>query len=296
MLGTLHCSVTTLVRVLKMSLFRHQERQIHSWGILCKHIFESFHGTTHIVSQLCPVSSPTQGFVEITIKDLESLLHTEVSRLWSKGIISVSADAKATFDSDSNRLVKLGQHLKVNEIILRAVDENGARSTTKHSWKVVRLIFTQSLGLDNLRINQEYGVYSRQQNAVLPFKLVNVCLESKMYHFESLTDGIKNLEVDSQNLPSIYRRDGGTHADVYAIAVECTRIGRDGHQVQHELLMKNISDEKFTLDVGSCHIIEAIGKCRFTIRDTSTLSCANRGNVMRFFLQVNLETQRFTSE
>jgi hypothetical protein len=218
-----------------------------------------------------------------------------VSRLWSKGIISVFADAKAKFDSDSNRLVKLGQHLKVNDVILRAVDENGAPSTTKHSWKVVRLIYSQSLGLDNLRIDQEYGVYFRQENAVLPFKLVQVCLESKIYHFESLTDGIKNLEVDSRNLPSIYRQDTETHADVYAIAVECIMTGRDGYQVQQELLMKSISDEKFTLDVGNCHIIEAIGKCRSDIRDTSMLSWTNRRTVTRLLHQVNLEIQRFTS-
>ena len=186
-----------------------------------------------------------------------------MSRLWSKGIISVFADSKAQFDSDTNRLTKLGQHLKVNDIILRDIDENGAPSRKQCSWKVVRLIYSQPLGLDSLRIEQEYGVYLRQENAVLPFKLVHVCLSSKTYHFQSLSDGVGNLEVDSRNLPSIYRRDTETHADVYAVAVECTFFGKDGCRLQQELLMKSISDEKFTLDVGNCHVIEAIGKCCF---------------------------------
>ncbi|CAB9528137.1 expressed unknown protein [Seminavis robusta] len=202
---------------------------------------------------------PTQGFVEITIKDLESLLHSEVSRLWSKGIISVHADSKAKFDSDSNRLTKLGKHLKVNDIILRNVDENGVPCRREVRWKVVHLIYSQPLGLDDLRIDKEYGVYVRQENTVLPFKLVHVCLESKMYKFESLMDG-KRLEVDPRNLPSIYPKDTEMHADVYAIALECSVIGKEGFKARQELLMKTISDRKFTLDVGNTHVIEAIGK------------------------------------
>lgn len=202
---------------------------------------------------------PTQGFVEITIKDLESLLHSEVSRLWSKGLLSVCSESKAKFDSGSQRLVKLGRHLKANDVFLRMRDQNNVVSNRYQSWRVVHLIYSQPLGLDDLQIQQEYGVYVRQENAVLPFKLQSVCLASKTYSFTSLTDGVADLEVNVRNLPSIYVKDTESHADVHAVAIECTRSGKDGFAVRHELLMKDIQDENFILDMGNSHVIEAIG-------------------------------------
>ena len=204
---------------------------------------------------------PTQGFVEITIKDLESLLHTEVSRLWSKGLLSVCSESKARFDSLTHRLVKLGRHLKVNDVILRTIDVEGRDCSSRHSWKVIHLIYSQPLGLDDLQIQNEYAVYVRQENAVLPFKLRSVCLKSKTYTFESLTDGVANLHVNVRNLPSIYAKDTESHSDVHGVAVECMKPRGDGSRMRQELLMKDIKDNHFILDIGNCHVIEAIGTC-----------------------------------
>ena len=205
-------------------------------------------------------TSPTQGFVEITIKDLESLLHSEVSRLWSKGLISISADSKASFDSETNRLTKLGMYLKINDCIERQVDEDGKPSSYTCTWKVVDTVYAQPLGLDDLQIGIEYGVYVRQRGAVLPFKLIKVCLHSRAYTFESMTPGLGNLEINAKNLPSIYAKEIQNHADVHALLVECTKKGRSGAYVRQELLMRSIEGEKFILDVGNCHVVEAIGK------------------------------------
>lgn len=218
---------------------------------------------------------PTQGFVEITIKDLESLLHTEVSRLWSKGLLSVCSESKAKFDSKSQHLVKLGKHLKVKDEILRKKDQNGVTSIRHHTWKIVHLIYSQPLGLDDLQIQQDYGVYMRQENAVLPFKLLSVCLESKTYTFKSLTDGVENLEVNSRNLPSIYAKDTRNHGDVYAVVVECTKPRADGSVMREELLMQEMRNDHFILDTGNCHVIEAIGTSLFP--PTSNLS--GRSNI-----------------
>lgn len=204
--------------------------------------------------------SPTQGFVEITIKDLESLLHTEVSRLWSKGLISMSADSKASFDSETNRLTKLGMYLKVNDCIERQVDPDGKGCQRSYTWKVVDLIYSQPLGLDDLQIGIEYGVYVRQRGAVLPFKLIKVCLHSRTYTFVSLTGEVGNVEINAKNLPSIYAKDTNNHADVHALLVECSRKGRNDGHTRQELLMRAVEQEKFILDVGNCHIVEAIGK------------------------------------
>ena len=217
---------------------------------------------------------PTQGFVEITIKDLESLLHTEVSRLWSKGLLSVCSESKAKFDSVSQRLAKLGKHLKVNDVIRRANAE-GAKEGHK-SWKVVHMIYSQPLGLDDLQIQQEYRVYVRQENAVLPFKLQCVCLESKVYTFKSLTDGVADLEVHVRNLPSIYAKDTESHADPHAVVVECTKVCEHGTVVREELLMKDIADENFILDTGNSHVFEAIGTCLLQCLSSLPLLCANK--------------------
>jgi len=59
---------------------------------------------------------PTQGFVEITIKDLECMLHVEVSRLWSRGVITVYTDSKAQYDLATNSLTKFGTSLKDDDV------------------------------------------------------------------------------------------------------------------------------------------------------------------------------------
>ena len=184
----------------------------------------------------------------------------EVSRLWSKGIISVFADSKAKYDPETNLLTKFGRHLKLNDYILRHIDETGTPSQERYRWKVVHMVYAQPLGLDRLKIEKEYGVYVREHNAVLPFKLVRVCLQSRTYVFESQTEGVQDLNVNAQNLPSVYEKETDTHADVHAIIIECTKKGEDGVRLRQELLMKAVKDEKFTLDLGDCHVIEAIGR------------------------------------
>lgn len=205
-------------------------------------------------------SLPSQGFVEITIKNLESILHMEVSRLWSKGLISVFADAKTKFDSDANQIIKLGKYLKIDDLILRSVDENGRSSRKQYTWRVSGLVYSQPLGLDEIKVGEEYAVYVREESALLPFKFIKCCLKTKTYTFVSLTEGTRHLEVNTRNLPSIYTKDTKQHAVIHAVALKCTKKSTDGGQFIEELLMSSIQDEKFTLDVGNSHVIEAIGK------------------------------------
>ena len=50
--------------------------------------------------------------MEITIKDLENMLHIEVSKMWSKGLIQLHTDSRLMYDPMSNSLTKLGEHLR----------------------------------------------------------------------------------------------------------------------------------------------------------------------------------------
>ena len=88
--------------------------------------------------------------MEITIKDLENMLHVEVSKLWSKGLIEVHTNSRASYDPQSNSVVKLGKHLKEGDLITRKVDADGKVSHGSHAWRVVELRYTESLSADDL--------------------------------------------------------------------------------------------------------------------------------------------------
>jgi hypothetical protein len=202
---------------------------------------------------------PTQGFVEITIKDLENMLHVEVSKLWSKSLIQVYTDAKTAYDIETNTLTKFGDALKVEDSILRKVDPNGNASTEYYTWKIADQVYTQALGLDDLRVGEEYAVYIRLQNAVQPFKLTGVDLEANSYNFKSLKVGTEDLKATAHNLPSVYPKGTSRHADVSKVVVECVQKGDAGGYAQDELPMKVIRKERFAIDIGQTHVIEGIG-------------------------------------
>jgi len=204
---------------------------------------------------------PAQGFVEITIKDLENMLHVEISRYWSRGLITVFTDSRSRFDHVSNSLTKSGENLKVGDVIHRQLNSDGGPCTNGCLWKVVELVYTKLLGLDDLKVGEEYGVYYKPQRVVLPFKLIQVDLDQKIYHFEPQVVGIADLRVGVQDLPSVY--PAGTqmsaHADVHQVVVESLEKNREGECKRESMLMDTIKKQKFTLNVGKTHVIEAIG-------------------------------------
>jgi hypothetical protein len=204
---------------------------------------------------------PLQGFVEITIKDLENILHVEVSRLWSKGLISIFTDSRSQFDPALNALTKYGENLKVDDVVVYKIDTNGLPCQESFSWKVIDLVYTKVLDVNDLKVGVEYGVYNQLEEAVLPFTLKGVNLETKMYHFVSAQADMDDIRVSVNDLPSIYA--GGTgmkaHADIHKVVLECLRPNRNGKHHRMELHMSCVKREKFTLDVGNAHVIEAIG-------------------------------------
>jgi len=143
------------------------------------------------------VYRPSQGFVEITIKDLENMLHTEVSRLWSKGVISVFTDSRAMYDHETNSLTKFGGNLKLDDLVSRKVNEETEPCSEYHSWKVCELVYTKSLGIDDLKIGEEYGVYIRLEQAVLPFKLVAVDLDLKVRRLLPLGVNVRSVGINA---------------------------------------------------------------------------------------------------
>ena len=237
---------------------------MRSWEILCK--FDSlddfvFSSELNLTSDVF-IRRALQGFVEITIKDLENILHVEVSRFWSRGLISVFTDSRSQFDPCTNALTKFGENLKVGDIVVRKLDPSGLPCREDRSWKVVELLYTKLLDVNDLKVGDDYGVYDRQEQVVLPFRLAAVDLRTKLYHFESLHAGVMDLSFSVHDLPSIY--PAGTsmnaHADVHKVVLESVVANSRGENHRIELHMSCIKREKFTLDVGNSHVIEAIGK------------------------------------
>jgi len=162
----------------------------------------------------------------------------------------------------SNSITKLGEHLKIGDSILRRVDPNGKPSSEYFRWTVTELGYVQSLGLDDLRVEEEYGVYVRQENAVLPFKLKSVDLQTRTYKFKSLRKKMADLEAAAHNLPSVYPKGTKRHADVDRVIFESVTKGDSGRNYREQFSMGEIRDSKFTLDIGHTHVVECIGKPR----------------------------------
>ena len=202
---------------------------------------------------------PDSGFVEITIKDLEGMLHLEVSKMWSKGLLRVYTDSKASYDHVANSLIKLGEHLKLDDGILRQVNEEGRMVKTYHAWKIVEIVELQPLGAKDLLIGEEYGIYNSLEKSVVSHTLVGIDLRTNTYIFSSLGDVKVELQVSMASWPTIYPPGVGSHGEVDAMIVECKMASKSGGHVRESLPMRQIRNEKFILDVGHSHVVEATG-------------------------------------
>lgn len=185
-----------------------------------------------------------QGFVEITIKDLENMLHVEVSKMWSKGLLSVYSDSKSTFDPKTNSLAKLGAHLKLNDAILRRVNQDGRRVNSYHSWKVVEFDHTNSLGTEDLTLGEGYGIYVREANAILPYMLTGIDLQTQIYTFVALQDGQSDIQANATSMPYVYPKGIEKHAEVRKLVLESVKKGSNGGYSREIMFMKDIKDKK----------------------------------------------------
>jgi len=120
-----------------------------------------------------------------------------MSRLWSKGVISVFTDSRAMYDHETNSLTKFGGNLKLDDLVRRQVNKESEICSEYHSWKVAELVYTKSLGIDNLKVGEEYGVFIRLEQAVLPFKLVAVDLDLKVRRCLSIGVNIRNVGINA---------------------------------------------------------------------------------------------------
>eukprot|EP00536_Pseudo-nitzschia_multiseries_P014351 jgi/Psemu1/262116/estExt_Genewise1Plus.C_6880014 len=197
----------------------------------------------------------TEGTVEVSIKYLECILHAEVTRLLSKEIIEFFPGSNVQYDPDSNSLMKFGEHLEVGDKILRHVDPNGKPTGGLHRWKITNVIYTKALGVEDLRIGEEYGVYNNQELRL--FTLSRVDLQTRTYVFESKKKKIKNIEVPAHALPPVYPK--GTERQSETVFVTCETKG-ESNEFHCDRLSETLKGHKFVIDVGHSHLIDCARK------------------------------------
>lgn len=184
--------------------------------------------------------------------------HVEVSKLWSKNLMGVYTDAKSQYDFKTNSLAKLGEHLKLDDRIMRRVNEEGRKSNDYHSWKVVEIQYADSLELKDLTLGETYGIYVRTRNAVMLHRLVGIDLKTNTYTFCPLSSG-PDIKASSDSLPYIYSKETAKHAEITRLTVESVKKGSRGGYSREIMFMKDIAKKSFTMDVGHTHVVEAIG-------------------------------------
>ena len=100
---------------------------------------------------------PDQGFVEITIKNLEEVLQLEVNRLASIGLLTQQSLSKMKYDPISRDLTKQGAHLKAEDMVVRNVSPDVVSLADQSTcvWKVESLDYAEPLGFESIRIGEE---------------------------------------------------------------------------------------------------------------------------------------------
>lgn len=83
------------------------------------------------------------------------------------------------------------------------------------------------------------------------------------YVFRALANNCMDVRATRDQFPSIYPKETPAtgHGAVTDIVLQCTKIRRAGETPRVECLsMETVKREKFALDVGYTHVVEAIGK------------------------------------
>ena len=207
---------------------------------------------------------PTQGFIEITIKDMEALMNTQVIKMASRHLIGHDTNAGAQYDVESNTLVKLGKALKQDDLILRSVDPNGrptGKKDNEFSWRITHISNQEGIPTSALKLGESYQLYVPKLHAVLPYRFVGTNMKQKTFAFEALDKMGHDIDGTVDHLPDIYPIDMEVkHGAAESITVECVLRAHDGTYHTETIPFAKVENEPFKVDVGETHVCEAIGK------------------------------------
>jgi hypothetical protein len=188
---------------------------------------------------------PAQGFVEVTIKRMESMLLDEVIKLRSKGLLHYYSDSAMECNEDSGTFEKKGRSLKVGDLLCDESNESA-------SLKVIDFGYEENLRVENFILGCNYDIISPREKSVRCYRLVQIDHEFDWYHFSPHEAGVREITGGFGQLPPVYAKG-------------CGRIDPTEILVQNEsniiicLKFDEVKDKKFRLDVSKSHVILSLG-------------------------------------
>jgi hypothetical protein len=188
--------------------------------------------------------SPRQGFVEVVIKRLESILLDELINLQSKDLVEFFADSKVIYDPSSGKIEKVGRSLKVGDVVN---EKNGRETLT-----IIGFIYESSLNKDDLVEGMDYDIEVPRERRIRKFRLAVKVKAYEWYRFIAYEEGVREITGEFDELPPIYAAGRG-RIEPSAISVEVKGKGAT------VLAFDAVADEQYNLDVSKSHVIFALG-------------------------------------
>jgi hypothetical protein len=188
------------------------------------------------------LSRPTQGFVEVTIKKLESMILDEVINLRSKDLIHFFSDSKIEYDAIAGTFEKFGKSLKQGDVIF-------ANEKLSEIMEVKDYAYPKRLTARDLVVGQDYDIVLPRDKKVRSFRLVQMDDNADFYQFSAL--GVKDVAGSFNALPPIYKSGQG-RIDPSGIIVDVNGSLR-------ELPFDANKDKKFRLDFSTSHVVVGTG-------------------------------------
>lgn len=204
---------------------------------------------------------PTQGFVEITIKDLENMLQLAIAKMLSRRLLVHDTQSGAGYNVTENALKKQGKALKVGDQISMKKNHEGNDTDAEFPWQVEHVVYNEPLTSKGLQVGEYYEIYEHTLKKLCTFQLVAHDIRKDALCFESQdSEAYSDIDTTTGSLPTVYPKGTKSHSEVLKVIVRCMLRSRNSKFTKLELDFSEISGQQFSLNIGNTHVVEAIGK------------------------------------
>lgn len=156
---------------------------------------------TNSSDQPSPLFSPLQGFVEVTIKRLESMMLDAVIQLRSRDLLSYFAESKIEYKIPNN-FTKKGVHLKIEDEVL----ENGKNG---RMMVVKQFTYKSQVQKSQLVPGNDYDIVLPREKQARLFRLQESDPTKDWYHFVPHTPGVREVFGSFTSLPPVFLKGEG---------------------------------------------------------------------------------------
>lgn len=187
---------------------------------------------------------PTQGFVEVTIKRLESMMLDGVINLVSRGLVDYYAESEITYDVYNGTFDKKGEALKLDDVVYDPKDPSQALMV------VGGFEFASRVLKDELLIGNDYDIVLPREKKPRKFGLVAV--SGDYYEFACHDPSVPDVTGTYNALPPVYVENQGRTKPTGVVM----RMNDGSRTV---LGYDAVATKKFRMDFSKTHVIVASG-------------------------------------